>query len=282
MKLIIRTALVLALSTAGLASAQNIAIVNGKAVPQARVEALINQMTRGGQQQRTPDLETRAKEEVVMREILEQEAERRGIPGNENYKQQMELARQSILINEMLADQRKKFEPSDADLQAEYDKVVKAQGPNAGGMEYRARHILVEKEAEAISLIAQIKKGAKFDELAKKHSKDPGSGAKGGDLDFSKPDAYVPEFGQAMTALKKGQMTEKPVKSQFGYHIIRLDDTREAKLPPLDSVKGQIKQRLEQQRMQAYIEGLKTGAKTDFKFAAAPGAAPAPAAAASK
>ncbi len=282
MKLPIRTALALALSTATLAMAQNIAIVNGKPVPQARVEALLTQMTRTGQQQRTPELETRAKEEVVMREILEQEAERRSIATGDNYKQQMELARQSILINELIADQRKKIEPNDADLQGEYEKVIKAQGPGAAGAagtEYRARHILVEKEAEAISLIAQIKKGGKFDELAKKHSKDPGSGQRGGDLDFSRPDAYVPEFGKAMTSLKKGEMTDKPVKSQFGYHIIKLEDTRESKPPAFDAVKGQIKQRLEQQRMQAFIEGLKTGAKTDFKFAPPPGAPGAPAAA---
>ncbi len=282
MKLLTRTALALALSAASLgAIAQNIAIVNGKPVPLTRVDALINQMTRSGQQQRTPELEARAKEEVVMREILEQEAERRGINTTDGYKQQMDLARQSILINEMLSDQRKKIDPSDADLQAEYDKAIKTQPANAAGTEYRARHILVEKEADAVSLIAQIKKGAKFDELAKKNSKDPGSGARGGDLDFSRPDAYVPEFSQAMVALKKGQMTEKPVKSQFGYHIIRLDDTREAKPPAFDSVKPQLKQRLEQQRMQAFIEGLKSGAKTDFKFSPPPGApaaaAPAPA-----
>ncbi len=283
MKLLTRTALALALSTCGLAMAQNIAIVNGKPVPQARLDALLTQMTRGGQQQRTPELEARAKEEVVMREILEQEAERRSIATSDNYKQQMELARLSILINELIADQRKKIEPNDADLQAEYEKVVKAQPAGGGGTEYRARHILVEKEATAVDLISQLKKGAKFEDLAKKHSKDPGSGARGGDLDFARPDAYVPEFGQAMTALKKGQMTDKPVKSQFGFHIIRLEDTRESKPPAFDAVKGQIKQRLEQQRMQGFIEGLKTGAKTDFKFtppagAAAPAPAPQPAA----
>ena len=280
MKLPIRTALALALSTATMAFAQNIAIVNGKPVPQTRVDALLTQMQRSGQQ-RTPDLETRAKEEVVMREILEQEAERRNIATSDNYKQQMELARQSILINELIADQRKKIEPSDADLQAEYDKVIKAQAPGSSGTEYRARHILVEKETEATSLIAQIKKGGKFDELAKKHSKDPGSGQRGGDLDFSRPDAYVPEFSKAMTSLKKGEMTDKPVKSQFGYHIIKLEDTRESQPPAFDAVKPQIKQRVEQQRMQAFIEGLKTGAKTDFKFAPPPGApaAAAPAAA---
>lgn len=269
MKLIPRAVLALVVAgSATFATAQNIAIVNGKAVPQSRVDALITQMTRGGQQPRTPEMETRAKEEAVMREILEQEAEKRGVQSSEAYKTQMELARQSILINELLADQRKKVDVTDADLKTEYEKAMKGQ--TTGGTEYRARHILVEGEAQAKSLIAQLKKGAKFEDLAKKHSKDPGSGARGGDLDFSRPDAYVPEFGKAMAALKKGQMTEQPVKSQFGYHIIRLDDTREAAPPPLDSVKPQLRQRIEGQKMQAYIEGLKSGAKTDFKFAPTP------------
>jgi peptidyl-prolyl cis-trans isomerase C len=110
------------------------------------------------------------------------------------------------------------------------------------------------------------KAGAKFEDLAKKHSKDPGSGQNGGDLDFAKPDSYVPEFGKAMAALKKGETTAEPVKSQFGYHIIRLEDTREASFPAFDDVKGQIKQRLEQARMQQFQEELRAKAKTDYKF----------------
>lgn len=266
LSLALLTTALLSASTAVLA--QNIAIVNGKAVPQSRVDALVNQMTRNGQQPKTPAMETRAKEEAVMREILEQEAERRGIQGSETYKTQIELARQSILINELIAEQRKKITISDEELKSEYDKVVKAQG--GGGTEYRARHILVDGEAQAKSLIAQLKKGGNFEALAKKHSKDPGSGAKGGDLDFARPESYVPEFGQAMAALKKGQTTDTPVKSQFGWHIIKLEDTREAQLPAIDSVKPQLRQRLEGARMQAFVEGLKTSAKTDFKFAPTP------------
>ena len=144
---------------------------------------------------------------------------------------------------------------------------VKAQ---ATGTEYRARHILVEKEDEAKSLIAQIKAGAKFEELAKKHSKDPGSGANGGDLDFAKADSYVPEFGEALGKLKKGDMTDAPVKTQFGFHIIRLDDTRDASFPAFDDVKGQIKQRLEQVVMQRYQDELRGKAKTDYKFGPTP------------
>ena len=125
----------------------------------------------------------------------------------------------------------------------------------------------MEKEDEAKGLIAQIKAGGSFEELAKKHSKDPGSGANGGDLDFAKADSYVPEFGKAMVALKKGEMTQEPVKTQFGFHIIKLEESREAAFPAFDDVKGQIKQRIEGGKLQQYQEELRKAAKTDYKFA---------------
>ena len=128
---------------------------------------------------------------------------------------------------------------------------------------YRARHILVEKEAEAKAIIAQLKKGGKFDEIAKKSSKDPGSGAKGGDLDWAPAGNYVAEFSTALTALTKGQMTDTPVKSQFGYHIIRLDDVRDAQLPKLEEVKPQVAQQLQQQKLAKYQDELRAKAKIE-------------------
>jgi peptidyl-prolyl cis-trans isomerase C len=250
-------ALVLPLAVA----AQNIAIVNGKSVPKARVDMLLQQAARSGQQL-PPGADQQARDQVVLREIFAQEAERRGIAATADYRAQMELVRQSILIRELFEDYRKKNPVTDAAAKVEYDKF-KAQ---SAGTEYRARHILVEKEDEAKSLIAQIKGGAKFDELAKKHSKDPGSGERGGDLDFAKPDSYVPEFSKAMTALKAGEMTDTPVKSQFGFHIIKLEETREAQFPGFDEVKDQLKQRMEQTKLQEYQEKLRSSAKTDYKF----------------
>ncbi|HNT37536.1 MAG TPA: peptidylprolyl isomerase [Rubrivivax sp.] len=252
---------VAALLAAGTAAAQNIAIVNGKAVPKARVDTLVQQAEKAGQTV-TPELQHQARDQVVLREIFTQEAERRGLQTSAEYRAQMELARQSLLIRALFEDYREKNPVSDEDARAEYDKF-KAQ---AAGTEYRARHILVEKEDEAKALIAQIKAGANFEDLARKASKDPGSGANGGDLDFAKPDAYVKEFSDAMVQLKKGEMTETPVRSQFGYHVIRLDDTRQAEFPDFDAVKGQIKQRLEQVKIQEFQESLRAKAKTDYKF----------------
>lgn len=244
------------------ASAQNVAIVNGKPVPKARVELLVGQVTKNGQP-RSPELEAQVRDEVVLREIFMQEAEKRGIPASADYRAQMELARQSIMIRELFADYAKKNPVTDAEAQAEYDKF-KAQN---SGTEYRARHILVEKEDEAKALIKQLNGGAKFEDLAAKNSKDPGSAANGGDLDFANPGNFVPEFSKAMTSLKKGEITQEPVKSQFGFHIIKLEDTREAQFPAFDDVKPQIMQRLSQQKLANFQQELRSKAKTDYKFA---------------
>jgi peptidyl-prolyl cis-trans isomerase C len=197
------------------------------------------------------------KEELIAREVFMQEARKRGLDASDDYKTQLELARQTILIRQLFADFQKKNPVTDADIKAEYDKFVKENG----GKEYRARHILVETEADAKALIAEIKKGGSFEELAKKASKDPGSGANGGDLDWAAAGSYVPEFSGAMVKLDKGQMTDAPVKSQFGFHIIRVDDVRDAQLPKLEEVKPQIAQQLQQQKLSAYQEGLRSKAK---------------------
>jgi peptidyl-prolyl cis-trans isomerase C len=239
-------------------SAQNLAIVNGKPVPKERAEVLKQQMERAGRPV-TPDMEGQIKEEVIAREVFIQEAKKRGLDSTADFKLQMELARQSILIRELFVDYQKKNPVTDAEIQAEYDKFVAANG----GKEYKASHILVESEDEAKAIIASIGKGAKFEEIAKKQSKDPGSGAKGGDLDWAAPANYVGEFSDAMVKLEKGKMTEAPVKSQFGWHIIRVDDVRQAELPKLDEVKPQVSQQLQQQKLVKFQEGLRAKAKIE-------------------
>jgi peptidyl-prolyl cis-trans isomerase C len=239
------------------ATAQNIAIVNGKAVPTSRAEALAQQVARSGRPM-TPEVEAQIKEEVIAREIFMQEAQKRGLDATPEYKTQIELARQTILIRELFNEFQKTSAVTDADVQAEYDKFVAANG----GKEYRARHILVETQAQADAILASLKKGGKFEDIAKKQSKDPGSGANGGDLDWAAPGNYVKEFSDAMVALNKGQVSA-PVQSQFGFHIIRLDDVREAQLPALADVKPQIVQQMTQQRMAAFQQELRAKAKVE-------------------
>ena len=257
MKPILSLAAVAVLSLSStLASAQNVAVVNGKPVPSSRVEMLATQLAKSGRPV-TDEVRAQIKEEVIVREIFMQEAQKRGLSASEDVKAQMELARQTILIRELFADFQKKNPVSDAELKAEYDKFVAANS----GKEYKARHILVEKEDEAKDIVARLKKGEKFDELAKKLSKDPGSGAKGGDLDWANASSYVAEFSQAMIKLEKGQLTQEPVKSQFGWHVIQLDDTRDAKLPPFEELKPQISQQLTQQKLATFQEDLRKAAK---------------------
>jgi peptidyl-prolyl cis-trans isomerase C len=243
---------------ASAAMAQNIAIVNGKAVPKARLDSLSQQIERSGRPI-TPEMQGQLREEVIAREVFMQEAEKLGLSATEDFKVQMELARQTILIRELFADYQKKNPITDADLKAEYDKFAKENG----GKEYKARHILVDKEADAKSIIATLKKGGKFEDIAKKQSKDTGSGANGGDLDWANPNSYVPEFSAALLKLNKGQLAAEPVKTQFGYHVIRVDDVRDVKLPAFEEVKPQIAQQMQQEKLGAFQQNLRTKAKVE-------------------
>jgi len=240
------------------AQAQNAAIVNGKPVPKARMDVLAQQLAAAGRPV-TPEMQGQLREEIVAREVFMQEAQKQGLDATDDYRNQLELARQAILIRALFENYRKTSPVSDADVKAEYDKFVAANG----GKEYKARHILVETEDQAKKIMADLKKGAKFEDIAKKQSKDPGSGANGGDLDWANPASFVPEFSEAMIKLKKGETTAAPVKTQFGYHIIRVDDIRQAQLPKLEEVQPQITQQLQQQRLQKYQEELRAKAKVE-------------------
>ena len=230
--------------------AQNVATVNGKPIPAAKVDQMVKQVVAQGKQGDSPQLRDAIKRELINREVLMQEADKQGFGTRPEVKAALDNARQSIIINAMLAEYVKKNPVKDADVKAEYERA-KAQ---VGEKEYHARHILVATEDEAKAIIVKLKKGEKFEELAKQ-SKD-GSAANGGDLDWASPASYVPEFSKAMVALQKGQITETPVKSQFGYHVIKLEDVRPAKVPPFEEVKQQVAESLQQRKLQQYRESL--------------------------
>ncbi|MDR5771438.1 MULTISPECIES: peptidylprolyl isomerase [unclassified Caballeronia] len=248
-----RVWVLLAAFAAAPAFAQNIAVVNGTPIPTSRADALVKQLVQQGQQD-SPQLQQAVREELINREILMQEASREGLPMRPDVKAQIAVAQQTVVLRAMIEDFVKKNTPTDAEIQARYEQLVKQTG---GGKELHLHHILVESEAQAKDLIAKIKGGASFEDLAKQYSKDPGSGKNGGDLDWSAPQAYVPEFGAAAEKLKKGEVTPEPVKTQFGWHIIRLDDTRDVAPPPLEQVKAQIAQQIQQEKLQAFEEGLR-------------------------
>jgi peptidyl-prolyl cis-trans isomerase C len=246
----------LAAFAAAPAFAQNIAVVNGTPIPKARVDALVEQLVHQGQQD-SPQLQAAVREELINREILMQEAARRGIPTRPDVKAQVAVAQQTVVLRALIEDFLKNNQPTDAEVKARYDALAK----DAGGKEYHLHHILVDNEDQAKDLIAKIKAGASFEDLAKQYSKDPGSGKNGGDLDWSDPKAYVPEFAAAAEKLQKGQMTDTPVHTQFGWHIIRLDDTRDITPPPLEQVRAQIVQQIQQEKLQAFEENLRKNAK---------------------
>jgi peptidyl-prolyl cis-trans isomerase C len=220
------------------ALAQNAAVVNGKAIPKAKLDKLMASSGQGS----NSELRERARDMLIDRELINQEAIKLGLLTNDNIQEQLEQARLNILVNAVLEDYITRDGVSDAELKASYEQI-KTQ---FDGTEYKVRHILVEKEADAKALIVKIKAGEKFEDLAKTSSKDTGSAVNGGDLNWMTPKALVPEFSKAMEALQKGQMTDKPVKSQFGFHVIRVDDVRQAKVPDLAEVKPQLIQMMSQ------------------------------------
>jgi peptidyl-prolyl cis-trans isomerase C len=238
------------------ALAQNVATVNGKAIPASRVDQMVKQVVAQGRATDSPQLREMIKKELVGREVLIQEADKQGVGNRADVKAAIDNARQSIIINAMLADYVKKNPVKDAEVKAEYDKA-KAGAPDK---EYKARHILVEKEEDAKAIITKLKGGAKFEELAKQ-SKDPGSAAQGGDLGWTDPSRFVPEFSKAMVALQKGGVTDTPVKTQFGFHVIKLDDTRPVQIPPLEQVKQQVSEQIQQRKLAEYRDSLMKKAK---------------------
>lgn len=235
-----------------------VATVNGKAIPRARHDYLMRQRTARG----APDNEqTRAevRDDLINRELVAQAAARAGIAKKGDVTVQLEIARQAVLVDAYLNDYLRTHPVTDADVQKEYDRA-KSQ---AGVTEYRARHILVETEDEAKRVIADLKKGAKFEELARKSSKDEGTRERGGDLDWNVPAAFDKAFADAMVKLQKGQITPDPVQSRFGFHVIQLEDQRAVSFPPLAQVSPQIHQRLTHQKVQTLIRDLRAKAKVE-------------------
>lgn len=237
------------------AFAQNAATVNGKAIPAAKVDQMVKQVVAQGQQPDTPQLREAVKKELISREVMLQEADKQGYGKKPEVTAAIDNARQSITINAMLADYVKKNPVKDAEIQAEYDKYKAA----VGGTEYHSRHILVATEQEAKDIIAKLKAGGKFEELAKV-SKD-GSANNGGDLGWMTPGKLVKPFADAMVALKNGEITQTPVKTEFGFHVIKLEESRPAQIPPLAEVKAQVAEALQQRKIAAYREELLKKAK---------------------
>ncbi len=234
--------------------------VNGVVIPSTYFDAMNREREQSGQPA-SPEFANAMKDELINREVLSQAAKKKGVDKSATVAAQMDMARQAVLIRAFFDDYVKANPISDAQLKADYDKYV----VQLGDKEYKVRHILVDKEDDAKAIIASLKKGETFEKLAKEKSKDTGSKDNGGDLDWAPAGRYVPEFGNAVKALPKGQLSETPVKSPFGYHVIRVDDSRAMKVPGFDEVKDKFRQQAQQDQVARLIQELRGKAKIEEK-----------------
>ena len=266
----IKTASTLALIVAGLtalsvshAADGNIAVVNGVPVSEARVDYIVKTQIQQGQKD-TPELRKNVADVLITREVLTQEAIKKGFDKDPAVVTQMDMAKQEFLIRAYFEDFIKRNPVSDEEIAVEYEKIKAAQG-GTDRKEYRVAHILLKDEKTANAVLAQINKanGKNFAQLAKAKSEDTGSKKLGGDLDWSDGSNYIKEFSDAMMKLNKGEWTKKPVKTKFGYHIILLEDVRPVQFPPLDQVKERISQQMLAQKRDKEIEALRAGAKIE-------------------
>lgn len=233
--------------------------VNGVVIPESKVDFLVKQVAARGQAKDTPELRSRVREDLIRNEVVVQEAVKKGLDTTPEVTAQLEMAKAQILFGAYINDYVKNNPIPEADLKKFYEEQVKSL---KSGKEYHARHILVASEAEAKTILAELKKGKKFDALAKAKSVDTQSGANGGDLGWANPAAFVKEFGEALQSLPKGKVSA-PVKTQFGYHIIKVEDVRETKAPTFEEVKGEIQQELQNQTLQKLLADLRAKAKVE-------------------
>lgn len=248
------------------AAANAAATVNGKVISKARVDYILRQRANqpgqpGHPQQPALENEQARKailEDLITREVIVQEADRSGITRRSDSQTQLELARQQVVIQLFVQNYFRIHPIADDAIKAEYTKV-RAQ---RGDREYKARHILVDSENEAKDLIGKLKKGDKFEELAKL-SKDASNRDRGGDLDWAPASNYVKPFADALVKLEKGKVSDTPVQTQFGWHVIQLDDLRQANFPEYEKVKQQIQNALQEREIQRVARELRAKARIE-------------------
>ncbi|MFC4298220.1 MAG: peptidylprolyl isomerase [Castellaniella sp.] len=238
--------------------AKDIATVNGQGISQAKFDQFVGMLVTQGAQD-TPQLRDQVKQEMINRLVAVQAAEKAGLQKDPAVQQETELATQSILVRALMAKYLKDNPVSEADLKKEYDTIKAEQGSR---QEFKLRHILVKDEAKAKELIKAIKaKKTTFEAAAKKDSIDTGSGKNGGELGWGPTSNYVPEFAQAVESMKKGDLSAQPVQTQFGWHVIQVEDVRPIAFPSFDEAKPQLEEMMRQQALAGYQKGLMKDAK---------------------
>ncbi len=250
--------------TTAVSAADAPATVNGKPIKQIWVDYITKDAIARGQKAGDP-LKNAVLNELVGAELAVQEAQRLGMDKTPDYIVSSELSNRKILVNMFLQDQMKKNPITDADIKSAYEQYKK----ELGDKEYNAKHILVKTEGEAKDIIAQLGKNGDFAKLAKEKSMDPGSKEKGGDLGWFSPAGMVKPFSDAVTGMKKGDVSASPVQTQFGWHVIKLVDSRATQVPPYDKVKDGLERTLQQRKLEKIMLDLKTKAKIEVPGLAA-------------
>lgn len=239
-----------------------VAIVNGTAISRTEYDIYVKGLLQGKQQELTPEQKNQVLDEMISMELMAAQAEKDGLDKDLDTAAQLEVLRMRVLADAASQKIMKGQEPTDAQLHAEYETAVASMDKT----EYHARHILVASKDQAEQIIKKLKGGAKFEDLAKAQSLDTGSKATGGDLGWFTTSRMVKPFADAVKALKKGEITPEPVQTQYGWHVIQLEDTREAAPPPFDQVKAQLVNSVIRKKLQAYVEDLKKNAKIEKKL----------------
>lgn len=239
------------------ADEKSAALVNGVSIPQSRVDLRVKAALSQGQPD-SPDLRKSVLDDLINLEVISQAAAKNDLDKQAEVTQQLALARQSILAGAFVQDHVKNAPISEDALKQEYDTYKQ----RVGNKEYKLSHILVDSEEEANKVAAELKKGAKFSKVAKAKSKDMGSKDKGGELGWASPSTFVQPFAEAATKLAKGKVSA-PVQTQFGWHVIKLEDTRERKMETFEEMKPRIDNFLRQKDIQKTIEDLRSKAKIE-------------------
>ena len=248
--------LAIAASLAAPAALAQVAKVNGTVIPQSRSDVMLKEVTAQQGRPDSPELRAAIKLELINREVMVQEAVKMGLNKNPEVSAQLDLARQSVLVGAFLNETARRHVPTEESLKKAYERFKDSPAAN----EFRARHILVATEADAKDIITRLKAGADFAKVAAEKSIDEGTKAQGGDLNWSPPASYVRPFAEALARLKKGEMTETPVQTNFGWHVIQLDDVRPLSF---DAIKPQLQQVVQRENVQKVIDDLRVKAKVE-------------------
>ena len=238
-----------------------VAVVNGEPISKALFDAYAEQRQAQVGDISSPEVRESLIDEMVIQELLVQEAKKQNLDESPEIALQKAMVDRSLLATAVVREFMSERAPSEEAIQQEYDKAVGALAKK----EYKARHILVDSEDKAKEIITDLQGGGDFAELATANSSDQGSATNGGDLGWFSSDVMVEPFSEAVSGMEKGTITDTPVQTQFGWHVIQLDDVRAAAPPPIEQLRPQLNQMLQAKIFNDYLEGLRSGAEIEIK-----------------